>query len=749
MPFTHLLAKKTETPDEPDVSQTLVGHATAVINATQVIQEFISPTVLQMITPEIDSDCWQTALFCAAWLHDLGKANDHFQKMLRTNDFRQGIRHESLGLVVLIDLLDSWLSPLWSRYPSFVKAAVFFAIGGHHLKFPDQEQRGHTEVVFLGEHPQLHELLKLGCERCKLGVPPGLVDQPFSLLAFAGIAQKLSALRRHLDFDSSPKEKVFIASLKATLMSADLAGSALPPKGIPLEEWVRERLKITLNQQQIEKIAHQKLGGKSARPFQRQVQEATGKTILIEAGCGSGKTVAAYLWAARRASARRLFFCYPTTVTASEGFSGYLREPEFDALLVHSRASLDYSLLDNMPPYSKTAAELRSLRLEAIDTWPIPAVVCTAHTVLGILQNVRRALYAWPSLIRSLFVFDEIHSFSPLLFQHLLRFLEVFHNIPVLLMTATLPPERKEALRLICQKRGGLTVIQGPRQREEALRYVLRRADETDAWETVEAVLSTRGKVLWVANTVDRAIKLAQRGFDLGLPVQPFHSRYRYKDRLVRQRTVIDGFSRRHEPMMAITTQVAEMSLDISADLLVTEYAPIASLIQRLGRLNRFVDEPPEVKQGLFLKPENAAPYAAKEASEKFWEPVEAWLDRAATGLPQSQKDLATAFWEEEQYSYDPAKTSLICDWLDDPWSSLSNRHSLMEPSYTIEVVREEDAAEVPLAAVALPMPFPPNKAWHKWQIRGRYLIAPRGVIAYDPFWGGKYAHEKSHFEII
>ncbi len=38
---------------------------------------------------------------------------------------------------------------------------------------------------------------------------------------------------------------------------------------------------------------------------------------------------------------------------------------------------------------------------------------------------------------------------------------------------------------------------------------------------------------------------------------------------------------------LAVTTQVAEMSLDISADLLVTDLAPVPALIQRLGRLNR------------------------------------------------------------------------------------------------------------------------------------------------------------------
>jgi CRISPR-associated endonuclease/helicase Cas3 len=248
---------------------------------------------------------------------------------------------------------------------------------------------------------------------------------------------------------------------------------------------------------------------------------------------------------------------------------------------------------------------------------------------------------------------------------------------------------------------------------------------------------------------VDRAIKLARQAKDQGLPVYPFHSRYRYKDRLVRQRQVIDGFTPSRGALLAITTQVAEISLDISADLLVTEYAPVASLIQRLGRLNRFAEEPEEVKPSFFLKPENALPYAKKDEEEKFWGTIEKWLDQVATGLPQSQRDLADAFIEVERNDSQVLEDHVVCDWLDDPWSSLSNRHSLMEPGYTIEVVREEDMAEGFLPEMAMPMPFPHGNSWRRWQQRGRYFIAPLGTIDYDPFGGGRYAQEKPHFETI
>ena len=96
------------------------------------------------------------------------------------------------------------------------------------------------------------------------------------------------------------------------------------------------------------------------------------------------------------------------------------------------------------------------------------------------------------------------------------------------------------------------------------------------------------------------------------LPVVAYHSRFRYMDRVERHREVVDGFSSTEKRgLLAVTTQVAEMSLDLDADLLVTELAPVPALIQRLGRLNRRVNEenpgtprlafiiPPESEEGI------------------------------------------------------------------------------------------------------------------------------------------------------
>ena len=210
------------------------------------------------------------------------------------------------------------------------------------------------------------------------------------------------------------------------------------------------------------------------RPFQDEVAGRTDRVVFVNAGCGSGKTLAAYLWAARVAQRtgrnRRLFFCYPTTGTATEGYRDYMKDPSLDAELVHGRAAVDRAILTELSrssvdgeitltgelgddesdhpenranPASGSASQDSA---DALEQWSTPIVSCTVDTVLGLVQNNRRGIYAWPSIAKSAFVFDEIHSYDSKLFQALLRFLTDVPGVPCLLMTATLDPRRLEEL---------------------------------------------------------------------------------------------------------------------------------------------------------------------------------------------------------------------------------------------------------------------------------------------------------------
>src|SRR5262249_8208627 len=116
--------------------------------------------------------------------------------------------------------------------------------------------------------------------------------------------------------------------------------------------------------------------------------------------------------------------------------------------------------------------------------------------------------------------------------------------------------------------------------------------------------------VLWVCNTVARVMEAAG-SFREFRPLI-YHSRFKYADRVERHKEVIDSF-KAEGPALAICSQVAEMSLDLSADLLVTDLAPVPALIQRLGRLNRRAKQGDPTRPFVVMEPGITLPYTSRE----------------------------------------------------------------------------------------------------------------------------------------
>ena len=185
--------------------------------------------------------------------------------------------------------------------------------------------------------------------------------------------------------------------------------------------------------------------------------------------------------------------------------------------------------------------------------------------------------------------------------------------------------------------------------------------------------------------------------------------------------------------MLAVTTQVAEMSLDLSADLLVTDYAPIPAMIQRLGRLNRFEEKPEVIKMAILIEPEMTLPY-----SKEAWFGVSEWIDKVAEGNSKSQSDLSRAFVDITESQTSDLKPIPFCEWLDGLWRTLKDQRAIEEASYSIEIIREEDMRDDPIEN-AIPMPVPKNEDWQNWKRLNRYLIAPEGSLTYDEFKGAKW----------
>ena len=391
---------------------------------------------------------------------------------------------------------------------------------------------------------------------------------------------------------------------------------------------------------------------------------------------------------------KRLFFCFPTTGTATEHWIDYARDL---GALIHSRVEVDHAML------GRDASE-------GVELWSTPLVVCTADTVLGLCGWAKKAAYGFPALLDASFVFDEIHSYDRILFGRLLAFLELLPEAPVLLASASLPRPRLEALR---RARPDLHLVEGPRELEDLPRY------QPPGKE------GSADRVLVVRNTVDRAV--AARG-DEGML---YHSRFRYLDRVRIHRQAIDSFKAGACRLTA--TQVAEMSLDLSAGLLDTDEAPVPAMIQRMGRLNRF-----GTSEGFWIvrTVESPLPYAEEDLEQsRSWVAV-----LASYGRQLSQSDLIEA-WEEVGHSSEECRPLEV---LTDPVTV--QPAPTREDGTTIPVLLEQDAGAVPnewrarrvyLRAHEVPVPVRPVVM--KWSKIDSIPIAPASAIAYDGSTGAAW----------
>lgn len=739
-----LLAKSCDDVDSPPAAATLQGHLGAVGAVVKTLLRTADPALSNL---GLSPGTWRAPLervtLRASLVHDLGKANDAFQSVVRSargsaRAMPQALWHEWVSAWLCVTppvgpWISSGLDPV--ECDAFVAAVV-----GHHLRVDPQggglfASRGIAKVTLLAGHPDFRAALELVAADCGLDRPPAMAgDVPVPERLTELIRWRIEATDRHEALDREHRR--FVALVKALVVAADVAGSALAPAG-GADEWCREALSTVADAMGLAAIARRGAKGRPWRPVQERLAEATARVTLVDAGCGGGKTAGAYLWASRHAAGRKLFFAYPTTHTATEGFLDYLHAEDGDVGgLLHSRRTVDLDLLAN----GETEACEAVARHRALLAWSRPVLSCTADTVLGLVQNRRPALFAAPAILGAAFVFDEVHQYDDRFFGALLSFVEAFRGAPLLLMTASLPAARRAALEGVVGESGErMTIVPGNASLEALPRYHIKARQTEPPWGEVAETLGRGRKVLWIANSVDRAVELSEAASGRGFRPLTYHARFRYTDRVRRHREVMEAF-RDAGAALVISTQVAEISLDISADMLVSDLAPIPALIQRLGRLNRHSspDDPAPPCPAHVLPVAGVRPYAPEELAA-----ADRWL-HGLEGRVVSQADLVDAHRVcAQRHSVAPAPSA----WLDG--GPVSIQRDLRAAGVTIPVVREED---VPLCMDGKRLSLGAVQRWEipmllgrvhsevrGWKTAGAAFVAPRGRVVYDQRYGARW----------
>ena len=111
------------------------------------------------------------------------------------------------------------------------------------------------------------------------------------------------------------------------------------------------------------------------------------------------------------------------------------------------------------------------------------------------------------------------------------------------------------------------------------------------------------GAALVIRNTVSRAIETAAvLRKCLPFEVMLVHGRFTVEDRLGKDDRLRAEFgrgrdARKGNPIVVVATQVAEQSLDVDFDLLVSDLCPVDLLLQRVGRIHRHRETLPSEKR--------------------------------------------------------------------------------------------------------------------------------------------------------
>ncbi|KQB84546.1 CRISPR-associated helicase/endonuclease Cas3 [Corynebacterium oculi] len=586
----------------------------------------------------------KTLVTWLAGLHDVGKATAQFQCQIESRPehayivegvreafpvtqrlTQEKLRHELASEVIL----KRWLRGQGLK----PKAALSLAqvTGAHHGKATDPVVVSRAEDL-IDEHAepwhQAHaELIAMMTQFT--GMTPELLQRLQRL--HAPVQQLLTGLVIMADWIASNSD-AFPMTISTTQEERTRLGMddiALTPP------WRPESPDDLRTQENIDAYYRRIFGWPEefgARPIQRAVVEALREVqgpslMIVEAPTGEGKTETALAAAqiiAGRTGAQGVVFAAPTMATANGLFERVLEWAQGAAAGEVASMYLGHSKSNLSEAYRNIGEDRREAHDAVVATqWLRGAkrgvlsnfVVCTVDQVLMLALQAKHSMLRHLGLAGKVIIVDEVHAYDAYMGSYLHKALQWLrhYGASVILMSATLPVAQKAALvrayggdgaegtayplLTVVDKRGTREVKVPARPTELHARVELL----ADAPENLVSLVAGGGCSLVVCNTIRRAQE-TYRLLNGHFPgeVELHHAAFMASDRAAKEDALRAALgpraqrgAGRPERRCVVATQVVEQSLDIDADVLVTDIAPMDLLIQRVGRLHRH-RRPPE-----------------------------------------------------------------------------------------------------------------------------------------------------------
>jgi CRISPR-associated endonuclease/helicase Cas3 len=507
-----------------------------------------------------------------AIIHDLGKAHPHFQNKIKginakslfeKNKYDYTHRHEisSLAFLPIFDKGD------WDPIIDMV-------IGHHKSIKKDKGEKGILDLIENDRYMIEHHLE---------GIEEWLIIGNSIISAFGYDVKEISkdnaAKAINYAAEYCKKKKSGWSKWRGLLMAADhFASSFMEQTDIKLQPLFKiPKLDFYFDGERISDLY----------PLSNKETSNSKKHTIVVAPTGAGKTD----FLMKRCTGR-IFYTLPFQASINamwERIGNDLKQtnPNLDIRLQHATSRI---VVKN----NKDEQLLQGLVGSSIK-------VVTPHQMAGIIFGTPGFESVMLDLKGCDIILDEIHTYSDYSRAMVIEIVKALLKLDcqIHIGTATMPQVLYDELISIM---GGREDVYEVKLDSEVLitfnRHIIYKHNSfEETLPIIKEAINKQEKILVIFNTVKKA-QQAFKEFEMefpGIDKMLIHSRYRRGDRVLLESKLKKEFngdgSREFgdglKPCLVVSTQVVEVSLDISFDRMITECAPIDSLIQRFGRINR------------------------------------------------------------------------------------------------------------------------------------------------------------------
>ena len=407
-------------------------------------------------------------------------------------------------------------------------------------------------------------------------------------------------IRRFSNADEGDLLREYVL-LKGCLNRVDYAASA----HIPVEfenDFLESKLNCFIKKLQDKAICKDK-ENPEWNALQKFMKNNQNKNVVAIAQTGMGKTEAGLWWIGNNKG----FFTLPVR-TAINAMYRRIKEDILDNEAIDSRIGLLHSETQGI--YFQLQEENNDcLNIANYFTvtkqLSLPLIICTIDQLFTTVFRYRGYEPKLATLSYSNIVIDEIQMYTPeiigFLICGLMMVTELGGNFAI--MTATFPGFLKE----IMENCGLKFRIPHPFVDERKIRHSVEWHKEDI---TCEFILDkyNHNKILVVCNTVKRCQKIYKELSDKinfqancsddhklidDFELNMLHGKYIYTDRIAKEKAIL-AFGKTEKTGVGcmrkgiwITSSIAEASLDVDFDVLITELSDVNGLFQRMGRCYR------------------------------------------------------------------------------------------------------------------------------------------------------------------